>query len=173
VRPHVDGDRVVFLGSVGPEQRAEVLGHAAVLLHPIAFAEPFGLSVVEAMARGEGDWPANERPPVRLTLHRDRAPRFHQPQAPAHGWWCAHLIRTFWPRTARRKIAYEASTAQIVTAGPSTDLSRMNPPTEDRLSSQTVPPALIRYAVDHTADSRTKNRAARRQAETSCGNGQN
>jgi glycosyltransferase involved in cell wall biosynthesis len=52
VRPHVDGDRVRFLGSVGPRQRADVLGRAAVLVHPIAFAEPFGLSVVEAMACG-------------------------------------------------------------------------------------------------------------------------
>jgi glycosyltransferase involved in cell wall biosynthesis len=52
VEPHVDGDRVVHLGSVGPKQRAEVLGSAYALLHPIAFAEPFGLSVVEAMATG-------------------------------------------------------------------------------------------------------------------------
>ncbi len=52
VEPHVDGDQVVFLGSVGPERRAEVLGEAAVLLHPIYFDEPFGLSVVEAMACG-------------------------------------------------------------------------------------------------------------------------
>lgn len=52
VLPHVDGDRVTYLGSVGPEQRAAVLGSAAALLHPIAFAEPFGLSVVEAMACG-------------------------------------------------------------------------------------------------------------------------
>lgn len=52
VEPHVDGDRVVFLGSVGPASRADVLGSAAALLHPIAFAEPFGLSVVEAMACG-------------------------------------------------------------------------------------------------------------------------
>jgi len=52
VRPHIDGDRVVFLGSVGPSQRAEVLGSAAALLHPIDFDEPFGLSVVEAMACG-------------------------------------------------------------------------------------------------------------------------
>ena len=52
VQPHIDGDRVTFLGSVGPEQRSEVLGSAAVLLHPIAFDEPFGLSVVEAMASG-------------------------------------------------------------------------------------------------------------------------
>jgi glycosyltransferase involved in cell wall biosynthesis len=52
VEPHIDGDQVRYLGSVGPQQRAEVLGAAAVLLHPIAFAEPFGLSVVEAMACG-------------------------------------------------------------------------------------------------------------------------
>jgi glycosyltransferase involved in cell wall biosynthesis len=52
VEPHLDGDRVRYLGSVGPAQRADVLGSAAVLLHPIAFAEPFGLSVVEAMICG-------------------------------------------------------------------------------------------------------------------------
>ncbi len=52
VEPHIDGDRVRFLGSVGPVQRAEVLGSAAVLLHPIDFDEPFGLSVVEAFGCG-------------------------------------------------------------------------------------------------------------------------
>lgn len=52
VEPHIDGDRVTYLGSVGPERRAAVLGSSAALLHPIAFAEPFGLSVVEAMACG-------------------------------------------------------------------------------------------------------------------------
>ncbi len=52
VQPHVDGDRVRFLGSVGPQQRAAVLGASAALLHPVAFDEPFGLSVVEAMMCG-------------------------------------------------------------------------------------------------------------------------
>jgi glycosyltransferase involved in cell wall biosynthesis len=52
VAPHVDGDAVRYLGSVGPRERAGVLGAAACLLHPIAFAEPFGLSVVEAMICG-------------------------------------------------------------------------------------------------------------------------
>jgi len=52
VEPHIDGEQVRYLGSVGPSQRAEVLGSAAALLHPIAFDEPFGLSVVEAMACG-------------------------------------------------------------------------------------------------------------------------
>lgn len=52
VEPHIDGDRVSYFGSVGPARRAEVLGSAAALLHPITFPEPFGLSVVEAMACG-------------------------------------------------------------------------------------------------------------------------
>jgi glycosyltransferase involved in cell wall biosynthesis len=52
VEPHIDGDRVVFRGSVDPKERAAVLGSAAVLVHPVHFDEPFGLSVVEAMACG-------------------------------------------------------------------------------------------------------------------------
>lgn len=52
VAPWIDGDRVVFLGSVGPQDRDRLLGEARALLHPIAFDEPFGLAVVEAMATG-------------------------------------------------------------------------------------------------------------------------
>jgi len=52
VAPSVDDDKVRYLGSVGPEQRSDLLASAAALLHPIGFAEPFGLSVVEAMAAG-------------------------------------------------------------------------------------------------------------------------
>jgi glycosyltransferase involved in cell wall biosynthesis len=52
VEPRIDGDCVRYLGSVGREERARVLGTAACLLHPIAFAEPFGLSVVESMVCG-------------------------------------------------------------------------------------------------------------------------
>lgn len=52
VAPHIDGERVIFLGSVGPQRRAEILGNSAALLHPIAFDEPFGLSVVESMVCG-------------------------------------------------------------------------------------------------------------------------
>ncbi|MEV6926888.1 glycosyltransferase family 4 protein [Dactylosporangium sp. NPDC051485] len=52
VMPLVDGDQIVYAGNVGPAERAEILGGAAALLHPIGFAEPFGLSVVEAMVCG-------------------------------------------------------------------------------------------------------------------------
>jgi glycosyltransferase involved in cell wall biosynthesis len=52
VAPRLDGDRVSFLGAVGAEQRSELLGGADALLHLIGFDEPFGYSVVEAMACG-------------------------------------------------------------------------------------------------------------------------
>jgi glycosyltransferase involved in cell wall biosynthesis len=52
VAPHIDGERVRFLGAVGPDRRPEILGGARALLHLISFEEPFGLSVVEAMACG-------------------------------------------------------------------------------------------------------------------------
>ena len=52
VKPHLDGNRVTYLGSVGPAERDRLLGGAAALLHPISFNEPFGLSVVESMACG-------------------------------------------------------------------------------------------------------------------------
>ncbi len=52
VEPHIDGERVRFLGPVGPAERDRLLGGAAALLHLITFEEPFGLSVVEALATG-------------------------------------------------------------------------------------------------------------------------
>ena len=52
VEPHIDGERVVYLGPVGPDRRQSVLGDATALLHLIDFDEPFGFSVVEAMACG-------------------------------------------------------------------------------------------------------------------------
>ena len=52
VEPHIDGTNVEYLGSVGPDRRAEVLGQAIALLHLISFDEPFGLSLVESMACG-------------------------------------------------------------------------------------------------------------------------
>jgi glycosyltransferase involved in cell wall biosynthesis len=45
-------EQVTYVGPVGPNERDALLGGAAALLHLISFAEPFGLSVVEAMATG-------------------------------------------------------------------------------------------------------------------------
>ncbi len=52
VAPHVDGEWVRYVGAVDASARAEVLGSAHALLHLIDFDEPFGYSVVEAMACG-------------------------------------------------------------------------------------------------------------------------
>lgn len=52
VVPHIDNDRVIYAGSVGPVERNRLLGLACALLHPIQFDEPFGLSVIESMACG-------------------------------------------------------------------------------------------------------------------------
>ncbi len=51
VEPHL-GEQIRYLGSVGPAERDTLLGGAAGLLHLINFDEPFGLSMVEAMACG-------------------------------------------------------------------------------------------------------------------------
>jgi glycosyltransferase involved in cell wall biosynthesis len=52
VVPRLDDDRIRFVGAVGPEERVALLGGAHALLHLISFEEPFGYSVVEAMACG-------------------------------------------------------------------------------------------------------------------------
>ncbi|AXJ95619.1 MULTISPECIES: glycosyltransferase family 4 protein [unclassified Sphingomonas] len=52
IRPHLGGTRIRHPGAVGGAERTRALGKAAALLHLINFDEPFGLSVVEAMACG-------------------------------------------------------------------------------------------------------------------------
>ena len=52
IRPRLDGERVQYVGPVLAEDRSSFLGGAVALLHLIDFDEPFGLSVVEAMACG-------------------------------------------------------------------------------------------------------------------------
>lgn len=52
IQPFIDDANVIYLGSVEPEKRNKLLGKAHALLHPINFNEPFGLSVIEAMACG-------------------------------------------------------------------------------------------------------------------------
>jgi glycosyltransferase involved in cell wall biosynthesis len=52
VEPRIDGERVTYVGPVGPDRRGELLGGARALLHLVSFDEPFGFSVVEAMACG-------------------------------------------------------------------------------------------------------------------------
>ncbi|MBW6527636.1 glycosyltransferase family 4 protein [Sphingomonas sp. RHCKR7] len=52
VAPALGGAGVTWHGAVGGAERVAALGRARALLHLINFDEPFGLSVVEAMACG-------------------------------------------------------------------------------------------------------------------------
>ena len=52
VAPALDGRDVIYTGPLGGGERLRALGSARALLHLINFDEPFGLSVVEAMACG-------------------------------------------------------------------------------------------------------------------------
>ena len=52
VEPRIDGEQVRYLGPIGPDRRGDLLGGARALLHLVNFDEPFGFSVVEAMACG-------------------------------------------------------------------------------------------------------------------------
>jgi glycosyltransferase involved in cell wall biosynthesis len=52
VKPLLDHPLIEFLGEISDEQKSAFLGHATALLFPIAWPEPFGLVIVEAMACG-------------------------------------------------------------------------------------------------------------------------
>jgi len=52
VAPHLDNSQISYIGLVEPARRNEIMGGAYALLHLIDFAEPFGLSMIEAMACG-------------------------------------------------------------------------------------------------------------------------
>ncbi|HEM48636.1 MAG TPA: glycosyltransferase family 4 protein, partial [Caldithrix sp.] len=52
VKPYLNEDDIIYLGSANPKQRDRLMGNAFALLHPINFSEPFGLSVVESFACG-------------------------------------------------------------------------------------------------------------------------
>lgn len=52
VAPHIDGDRVRFVGAVEREERDALLGGALALVHMTTRPERFGLTLIEAMACG-------------------------------------------------------------------------------------------------------------------------
>lgn len=52
IEPRLDAGTIRYLGPVGPDRRGKLLGRARALVHLVNFEEPFGFSVVEAMACG-------------------------------------------------------------------------------------------------------------------------
>jgi glycosyltransferase involved in cell wall biosynthesis len=52
VLPHIDGDRVRFVGEVAGAPKRALFAGAKALLMPIRWEEPFGMVMVEALACG-------------------------------------------------------------------------------------------------------------------------
>jgi glycosyltransferase involved in cell wall biosynthesis len=52
IEPLLDGPGVEFVGEINELQKTEFLGNAQALLFPVDWPEPFGLSMIEAMACG-------------------------------------------------------------------------------------------------------------------------
>jgi glycosyltransferase involved in cell wall biosynthesis len=52
VAPHIDGERVRFLGEIGGSVKLAAFAGARALLMPIRWEEPFGMVMVEALACG-------------------------------------------------------------------------------------------------------------------------
>jgi glycosyltransferase involved in cell wall biosynthesis len=52
IAPLLEHAHVEFIGEIGESEKDEFLGQAAVVLFPIDWPEPFGLVMIEAMARG-------------------------------------------------------------------------------------------------------------------------
>jgi glycosyltransferase involved in cell wall biosynthesis len=52
IAPLLDGSGVEFIGEINEIEKSEFLGEALAMLFPVDWPEPFGLSVIEAMACG-------------------------------------------------------------------------------------------------------------------------
>ena len=52
IQPLIDGKQIIYLGEVGFAEKIKLLRNAKALLNPVQWAEPFGLTNIEAMACG-------------------------------------------------------------------------------------------------------------------------
>jgi glycosyltransferase involved in cell wall biosynthesis len=52
IEPLLEGSGVEFIGEINDQQKSQFLGGAQALLFPVDWPEPFGLSMIEAMACG-------------------------------------------------------------------------------------------------------------------------
>ena len=52
IAPHIDGERITYIGPVNDAAKSELLGRSLALLMPILWEEPFGIVMAEAMACG-------------------------------------------------------------------------------------------------------------------------
>ncbi len=70
VAPHLDGERVRFVGEVGGSVKRSLFACARALLMPIRWEEPFGMVMIEALACGTPVIAFPEGAARELVLHR-------------------------------------------------------------------------------------------------------
>lgn len=52
IEPRIDGERIKWVGEVDETERNKLMSKARCILHPTSWREPFGLTLIEAMACG-------------------------------------------------------------------------------------------------------------------------
>jgi glycosyltransferase involved in cell wall biosynthesis len=52
IQPHIDGEKIRYVGEVGGARKQRLFADALAFLMPIRWPEPFGMVMVEAMAAG-------------------------------------------------------------------------------------------------------------------------
>ncbi|WP_162053133.1 glycosyltransferase [Pontibacter pamirensis] len=52
IEPHIDNEKVIYVGQVNDEQKNHYLGKAKAFIFPLEWNEPFGMVMTEAMACG-------------------------------------------------------------------------------------------------------------------------
>ncbi|MDX6587633.1 MAG: hypothetical protein QOI31_2106 [Solirubrobacterales bacterium] len=52
IEPHIDGERIRFVGEVGGVRKQQLFADASAFLMPITWPEPFGMVMVESLAAG-------------------------------------------------------------------------------------------------------------------------
>jgi len=115
VAPHINDSDVIFLGAVPASQRESTLAGAAALLHPIAFDEPFGFSVAEALCVGTPVIAYDRGSMRELIRHGTDGFIVDSPATAARAvQWCDNLDRQEIGNAARRRFSVDQMVARYV-----------------------------------------------------------
>ncbi len=117
VKPYLDHPFVEYLGELGLEEKAHLLAHARCNLHPTAFREPFGLTVLEAafcgtptLATARGSMPELIEPGRTGLLIEDFVEGVHQIEE------CFEMDRSYIAQRARHLFNYQTMTRDYIRA---------------------------------------------------------
>lgn len=133
--PRLMRRHVRYLGPVGPGRKARLLRNARALLLPLAWEEPFGLVMVEAMLAGcpvvafpRGSAPELVEPGVTGFLPRDAGEMVEVVRTRLDGFDRERCRRRAAERFNRERMvaAYEAYYRRAVRAGPRADALRVS-----------------------------------------------